>query len=81
MTTGPVGCVPVNPFAEAGRTGGRSRSPKKLRAARQNAKRGGRPRGLLVEARIVAPVNLAFDRVTRDRLVAALLTITARACV
>jgi hypothetical protein len=65
---------------EAGRKGGRSTSPAKLRAVRENARRGGRPRGVLVEvsqADFYKPLHLYFDRDTRDRIVALLLSISA----
>ncbi len=74
MTTGPDPRWRV----EAGRKGGRSRSPKKLAAVRENAQRGGRPRGVLVDvSKNVKPFHLYFDRATRDQLVASLLGVSA----
>lgn len=60
---------------EAGRKGGRSRSPKKLAAVRENARRGGRPRGVLVETSrdVAPPLHVTFDRATSTLLAAELL--------
>ena len=74
MTTGPDPRWRV----EAGRKGGRSRSPKKLAAVRENAQRGGRPRGVAVDvSKNFKPFHLYFDRDARDRIVASLLSISA----
>ena len=70
MTTGPDSRWRV----EAGRKGGRSRSPRKLAAVRENAQRGGRPRGVLVEvSRDSPPLHVMFDRATSMLLAAKLL--------